>query len=130
MKKLNILIYFLVAITFITWLSCDILRTIQVPFLTYFGVTHWIPELLFMFCVAYDLSDKLPKQTINKIVIAIFFFPFLYYSLTGQTFVYIIFGFGAGALFSSIFFYGIYIGIKLKPTDKTCKIIDKKGYDV
>ena len=126
MKKLKILIYSLVAIMFVTWLFCDILKTIPIPFLTYFGMAHWIPELLFLFCVAYDLSDKLTKKSVNTITIAIFLLPLLYYGLVGQTFVHIIFGFGAGSLFSGTFLYGIFMGIKLKSTDKTCKIIDKK----
>jgi len=126
MKKLNILIYSLATITFVAWLFCDMLKLIPIPFLVYFGLTHWIPELLLIFCVAYDMSHKLTKKSVNTITIAIFLFPLLYYSLTGQTFVFVVFGFGAGALFSGTFLYGIFMGIKLKPTDKTCKIIDKK----
>ena len=127
MKKLKFLIYFLAAIMFITWLFCDMLKLIKIPFLVYFGLTHWIPELLLIFCISYDMSHKLTKKSVNTITIAIFLFPFLYYGLTGQTFVYIIFGFGAGSLFSGTFLYGIFMGIKLKPTGKTCKIMDKKS---
>jgi len=114
MKKLKILIYILVTITFGTWFSCDILRIIQVPFLTYFGVTHWIPELLFMFCVAYDFGDKLTKQTMHTITIAVFLLPLLYYGLVGQTLIYIVFGFSTGCLFSGVFLYGYVRGHRTK----------------
>jgi F0F1-type ATP synthase assembly protein I len=126
MKKIKILIHTLIIITFFVWLFCDMLKIIKTP-LSYYGMSHWIPELLFIFCVAYDMSDRLSKRSINTITIGIFLYPLLYYVLVGQTLVYLTFGFGAGALFSGVFLHGIYVGIKLKPTNKTCKIIDKKG---
>ena len=114
MKKLNILIYSLVVVMFGSWFFCDMLKTVPIPFLTYFGMVHWIPEIILLFCVAYDLGDKLPKQTIHTITIAIFLLPLLYYTIVGQTFIYIIFGFGAGCLFSGLFLYGYIRGHNAK----------------
>ena len=119
MKKLNILIYFLAAIMFGTWLFCDMLMIIRIPFLTYFGITHWVPEIILLFCISYDLGNKLTKQAVHTITIAIFLLPLLYYGLVGQTFIYIIFGFGAGCFFSGIFLYGYVRGQRAKINRQT-----------
>lgn len=115
LKKLNVLdliILGLFIITFLTWLYCDILKTYLTP-LTYFGMNHWIPECLLMFCIGWDTSDWLKHWFVDMIAILTFLLPVIHYGLSFR-FAESIFGIGAGCLFSGLFLLGIWFG-KKKP---------------
>jgi len=111
MKKLDFIIYGLFIVVFVVWFFVDILKLIWVPVLTYFGMTHWVPEVLLVFCIGADISTRLTPRRRDIITLITFLYPWLYYMIqSGFRVAETIFGFGAGCVFSGVFLAGIWYG--------------------
>jgi len=112
LNKLDIVIVIIFITTFVVWLLCDMLKIIWTP-LNYFGMSHWIPEVLLIFFIGWDVSDWLKHWFVDLICILTFLYPIIHYGMALKLAEFI-FGFGAGCLFSGVFLLGIWFG-KHKP---------------
>lgn len=117
LKLLDILIICTFITTALTWLFVDMLKLINIPFLTFYGITHWLPELLFVFLVGYSLvgNNKISPVELDIIIVVLFLYPLIYYGFTGHSIPEYIFGFGTACIFSGIFLLGVWYGKKTKP---------------
>ena len=103
MDRLDVVVVFLFIMVCVTWLFMDVLQVVKTP-LSYFGITHWIPEAFLIYLIGYDISDfpKIDKKEREIIIITIFLFPLVYYTIIGKTLIHCAFGFGTGSLFSGL----------------------------
>lgn len=114
-NKISIVIILSTIATFVTLVFVDISHLVTTP-LSPLGVNHWIPELITIFFIGYQLTRKINRVVVYAIVISVFLYPFLTYTLvygtTGRSL-----GLGTASLFAAVFLVGVWSGSK-KETSK------------
>ena len=111
-SHLSISIILTSILTFVVLVCVDIGRIIVTPLSTY-GVNHWIPELITIFFFGIQLTHKVTWITRGLIIVCVFIYPLLTYSLVYGT-VGTSLGLGTSSLFVAVMLMGVWTGSKRK----------------
>ena len=105
MEKLNLAILGSAVTMFAVLFICDIYQWIWTP-LSPLGMNHWIPEALAIFLVGRYLTRRINKALLPVIVVCVFLYPILTYTLMNQ----LNFGLGTSCVFVAVLIMGVWTG--------------------